>query len=320
MLTIEDIIKAKEKLQGIANKTPIFTSRTLNKMVGGEIFLKCENFQRTGSFKFRGAYNAISNLSQEQKKAGVITHSSGNHAQALALAASLHGIKCVVVMPDNAPIVKKVATKGYGAEITFCESTMEARVQTTNNLIEKHDYTLIHPYDNENIIAGQGTIALELLEEIKNLDVVVAPIGGGGLISGIASAMCELKPECKVIGIEPSLADDAKRSIKEGRIIPSNYPPTIADGLRTSLCEKTFNIIQKHVNQIVTVEEEEIIQAMKFIWERLKIIVEPSGAVPLAAILAQKLNVKNKKVALIFSGGNIVLDDFFKILETRIKA
>ncbi|MHA1327891.1 MAG: threonine ammonia-lyase [Promethearchaeota archaeon] len=299
MLTIEDIIKAKEKLQGIANKTPIFTSRTLNKMVGGEIFLKCENFQRTGSL--------------------VITHSSGNHAQALALAASLHGVKCVVVMPENAPIVKRVATKDYGAEITFCESTMEARVQTTNNLIEKHDYTLIHPYDNEDIIAGQGTIALELLEDLKNIDVVVAPIGGGGLISGIASVMRELKPDCKVYGVEPSLADDAKRSIKEGKIIPSNYPPTIADGLRTSLCKRTFNIIRKHVDQVVTVEEVEIIQAMKFIWERLKIIVEPSGVVPLAAILFNKIDVKNKKVVLILSGGNIVLDDFFEVLKNKIK-
>ncbi|MCK4778562.1 MAG: pyridoxal-phosphate dependent enzyme [Candidatus Lokiarchaeota archaeon] len=295
------------------------TSRTLNTLFKSDMYFKCENFQRVGTFKFRGAYNTLSLLTEKQKKQGVITHSSGNHAQALALAASLLGIQATIVMPKGAPVNKINATKGYGAEIVFCDNNLESRAQTTDKLIERNNSILIHPYDNDNIINGQGTAAFELIKEVGDLDLVIAPLGGGGLLSGTAIASKGLCPNALVIGVEPSIADDALKSLKAGYIIPSTYPNTIADGLRTSISERTFKFIQKYVDQIVTVSEIEIIEAMRFLWERMKIIVEPSGAVPLAALLSKKILVNNKKVGAILSGGNINLEPFFQLLEKKLE-
>ncbi|TET59595.1 MAG: pyridoxal-phosphate dependent enzyme [Promethearchaeota archaeon] len=295
------------------------TSRTLNTLFKSDMYFKCENFQRIGAFKFRGAYNTLSLLTEKQKKQGVITHSSGNHAQALALAASLLGIQATIVMPKGAPVNKINATKGYGAEIVFCDNNLESRAQTTDKLIERNNSILIHPYDNDNIINGQGTAAFELIKEVGDLDLVIAPLGGGGLLSGTAIASKGLCPNALVIGVEPSIADDALKSLKAGYIIPSTYPNTIADGLRTSISERTFKFIQKYVDQIVTVSEIEIIEAMRFLWERMKIIVEPSGAVPLAALLSKKILVNNKKVGAILSGGNINLEPFFQLLEKKLE-
>ncbi|MFX1596613.1 MAG: pyridoxal-phosphate dependent enzyme, partial [Promethearchaeota archaeon] len=256
-MSFKGIEETFKRIGVVVNKTPVMTSRTLNLLLNTEIYFKCENFQRVGAFKFRGAYNSLSLLSEEEKRQGVITHSSGNHAQAIALAASLLGIQATIIMPKGAPKTKINATKGYGAKIVFCDNNLESRIQTTKELIEKNKLILIHPYDNDNIINGAGTAAYELIKEIGKLDIIIAPLGGGGLLSGTAIATKELCPNAQIIGIEPSIADDALKSLKAGYIIPSTYPNTIADGLRTSLCEKTFNIIRKFVNQILTVTEME---------------------------------------------------------------
>ena len=318
-MSFEGIQDAYNRNIDVVNKTPVMTSRTLNKITGSKNYLKCENFQRVGAFKFRGAYNTLSLLTEKQKKQGVITHSSGNHAQALALAASLLGIQATIVMPKGAPINKINATKGYGAEIVFCDNNLESRAQTTDKLIERHNLILIHPYNNDNVINGQGTATFELIKEVGDLDLVIAPLGGGGLLSGTAIATKGLCPNAQVIGVEPTMADDALRSLKAGYIIPSTYPNTIADGLRTSISEKTFKFIQEYVDQIVTVSEIEMIEAMRFLWERMKIIVEPSGAVPLAAMLSKRISANKKKVGLILSGGNIDLEPFFKLLEKNLE-
>jgi threonine dehydratase len=296
------------------------TSRTLDKITRASVFLKCENFQRTGSFKFRGAYNTLSLLSPEEKRVGIITHSSGNHAQAISLAASILGIPATIVMPKDAPIVKVNATREYGANIVFCENSLESRISTTNKIIFETNRVMIHPYDNNHVIYGQGTAAYEMIKEIGKLDLVLAPLGGGGLLSGTAISVKGLCPSACIIGVEPAIADDAYRSMKLGKIIPSNYPNTIADGLRTSLCDRTYNIIRKLVNEIITVSEREILEGMKFLWERLKTIVEPSGAVPLAALLSHKIETKGKKIGVIISGGNVMLDDFFNSLEKKISS
>lgn len=319
MILIDNIEKAYNRIQIEVNKTPVMTSRTLNRLTGGDIFLKCENFQRMGAFKFRGAYNTLSQLSNEERNKGVITHSSGNHAQAVALASQILGIKSTIVMPKGAPKVKINATREYGANIVFCENNLKSRTETTEKLISENGFVLIHPYDNDNIIYGQGTAAFELIQQVKNLDVVIAPLGGGGLLSGTAIATKGLLPHSKVYGVEPGLADDALRSIKAGYIIPSIYPNTIADGLRTSLCERTFTFIKEYVDGILTVSEEEIVDAMRFIWERMKIIVEPSGAVPVAAVLSQKIKTQDLRIGLILSGGNIELEEFFLHLEKKVK-
>ena len=316
-MSIEEIKNAYSRISKVVNKTPVMSSRTLNSITNAKIHFKCENFQRVGAFKFRGAYYAMSLLSKEEKERGVITHSSGNHAQAVALAGSLLGIQATIVMPKGAPINKINATKDYGAQIIFCENTLESRTQTTENLIQEYKYSLIHPYDNHDVICGQGTAAYELIKEIGDLDIIITPLGGGGLLSGTALATKELCPNAQIIGVEPSMADDAYRSIQAGYIIPSTYPNTIADGLRTSICEKTFDIIRKNVHHIITVSEIEIIDAMKFLWQRMKIIVEPSGAVPLAALLGNKINVENQRIGIILSGGNIDIEPFFNLLEER---
>jgi len=318
-MSFEGIEEAYIRIQNVVNKTPVLTSRTLNNLINTSVFLKCENFQRMGAFKFRGAYNTLSLLTPEERKRGIITHSSGNHAQAVALAASLLGIKATIVMPKGAPQIKINATKEYGAEIVLCENTLESRTEEANKLIVEHNYMLIHPFDNENIINGAGTAAYELIKEIGTLDILIAPLGGGGLLSGSAIATKGLCLNTQVFGVEPQLADDAYRSIEAGYIIPSTYPNTIADGLRTSLSERTFNFIKKYVDGILTVSELEIIKAMRFLWERMKIIVEPSGALPLAALFSGDLDVKNRKIGLIISGGNIDLNIFFKQLENNVR-
>ncbi|MFX0007241.1 MAG: threonine/serine dehydratase [Candidatus Hermodarchaeota archaeon] len=317
-MSYEGIKNAYKRIKSHINKTPVMTSSTLDSITNAKIYFKCENFQKVGAFKFRGAFNAISLLTDEQRKQGVITHSSGNHAQALALAATKLGIHATIVMPKGAPKNKINATKGYGAEIEFCDNTLEARIRKTEEIIKKRRSILIHPFDNDNIINGQGTAAYELFEEIGELDIIIAPLGGGGLLSGTAIATKELFPNTQIIGVEPELADDALRSLEAGYIIPSTYPDTIADGLRTSLCERTFNIIQKYVDNVVTVSEIEIIEAMRFLWERMKMIVEPSGAVPLAALLSKKISIENKKIGAILSGGNIDIEPFFQLLKKKI--
>jgi len=307
----KEVENAYERIKNIVNHTPVMTSSTLNETVGGECFLKCENFQKTGAFKFRGAYNALSELSSEQKKKGVITHSSGNHAQALALAAKLLGIKAVVAMPENASPSKVAATRSYEAEIIICGSHPTDRERAVIPLIEKHGYTLIHPSNDLRIIAGAGTAAYELIRDVGKLNYIFCPVGGGGLISGTAIATKGLLPSAEVIGVEPRNADDAYQSFKAGKIIPVKNPNTIADGLRTSLGNNTFGIIREKVNQIITVSEEEIVAAMQFLWERMKLVVEPSGAVSLAGVLSKQIDLKSKRVGIIISGGNIDLTNFF---------
>jgi len=316
----KEVEEAYERIKEIVNPTPVMTSSTINEITSGECFLKCENLQKTGAFKFRGAFNALSQLSPEQKRKGVITHSSGNHAQALALAAKLLGIKAVVVMPENAPPVKVAATKGYGAEIVVCGSQPTDREKAVVPLIQRNGYTLVHPSNDLRIIAGAATAAYELIKEVGDLDYVFSPVGGGGLLSGTAIATEGLLPLSKVIGVEPRNADDAYQSFKAGRIIPMKNPDTIADGLRTSLGSNTFRIIREKVDQIITVSEEEIVDTMQFLWERMKLVVEPSGAVSLAGVLSKQIDLESKRAGIIISGGNIDLTDFFDRIRKRIKS
>ncbi|MHA1686989.1 MAG: threonine/serine dehydratase, partial [Candidatus Heimdallarchaeaceae archaeon] len=267
-----EIREAYNRIKNVINKTPVHTSSTLNKMLNTRCFFKCENFQKMGAFKFRGAYHALSLLTAEERNRGVITDSSGNHAQALALAAKMFDIKATVVMPETAPKVKISAVREYGGEVVFCKPSMEARKNTVQQLIKKHGYTLVHSSNDLRIIQGAGTAAYELMNEVGRLDYIFAPVGGGGLLSGTALAVRELSPQTQVIGVEPRLADDAYRSFKEGKLYPSSYPNTIADGLRTSLGENTFRIIRENVNDIILVSEEEIVNAMQFLWERMKLV------------------------------------------------
>ncbi len=299
------VLDAANRIQGIVNHTPIHTSRTLNLQTGQQIYLKCENFQRVGAFKFRGAYNAVSQLSAAQKAAGVVTHSSGNHAQGLALAAKLLGVKATIVMPEDAPAIKRAATAGYGANIVSC-SAIE-REAVCAELVAKHGYTLIHPYDNPHIIAGAGTAALELLQEVASLDMIFTPVGGGGLLSGTALAAAVSQPGCQVIGVEPAVANDAQRSWQTGKIVRlTAVPPTIADGLRTRFVgEHNLPIMRQHVSDILTVTETEIIETLKFLWTRLKLIVEPSSAVALTPILMGKVAEPGQRIGVILSGGNV---------------
>jgi len=306
--TLPDIREAAERIKPYVKRTPVLTCEGLDCMVGARLFFKCENFQKVGAFKFRGATNAVFSLPEIEVVRGVATHSSGNHGAALALAARNRGVKAYVVMPENSSKVKKAAVASYGAEIIFCEATLQARERTLAKVVEETGATFVHPYNDYRIIAGQGTAALELLEEIADLDVVMAPIGGGGLMSGTALAVSELSPKTEIIGAEPEGADDAYRSIQEGRILPSVNPRTICDGLLTSLGDKTFPIIRERVNEIVTVSDEVIIQAMRHIWERMKIIIEPSAAVPFGALLESKVDLKGKRIGIIISGGNVDLE------------
>ncbi len=305
--TIEDIQSAHERIAPFIHRTPVLTSRMVDEMSQARLFFKCENFQKVGAFKFRGATNAVLSLPGEAAKHGVATHSSGNHAAALALAARNRGIPAHIVMPENAPEVKKAAVAGYGASITFCKPTLKAREETLAGVVSKTGAAFIHPYNNIRVITGQATAALELLQEVPDLDSVIVPVGGGGLLSGTALVVSVLSPGTTVLAAEPSGADDAYRSLEAGTIIPSVHPNTIADGLLTSLGDMTFPIIQQLVQEIICVDDREIIHAMRIIWERMKIIVEPSAAVPLAAVL-KTTRLQKQRIGIVLSGGNADLD------------
>src|SRR4030042_3704237 len=307
---LSDIRSAHKRIEPYIHRTPVLTSRQLNRIFECDLYFKCENFQKVGAFKFRGATNAVLSLTEEKKKHGVVTHSSGNHAAALALAAGLNGIKAFIVMPENAPSVKKDAVASYGAEITFCKPTLQSREETCRNIMEKEGATLVHPYDNFNVICGQGTASLELLEDVDDLDVVVAPIGGGGLMSGTSTTVKGINDKIKVIGAEPLNANDAWKSFNTGILTPSVNPLTVADGLLTSLSRLTFTIIRKNADHIFTAREETIIECMRLIWERMKIIVEPSSATALAIISENPEFFRGSKVGIIISGGNV---DFRKL-------
>ncbi len=303
----KNVVAAHKLIKQYVHRTPVLTSSSINQIVGGELLFKCENFQKVGAFKFRGACNAVFSLSEKESSKGVATHSSGNHAAALALAAKMRGIAAFIVMPVNSPEIKKKAVAGYGAKITFCEPTLLARERTLAKVISETGATEIHPYNNFNVISGQGTAAKELIEDYGDFDMILAPVGGGGLLSGTAILTKHLLPNCKIIACEPAGADDAYRSFQAKQLIPFENPNTIADGLLTSLGKRNFTIIMDKVDDIVTVSEEKIVEAMRMIWERMKIIIEPSSAVPLAAILENKIQVKDKKVGIILSGGNLDL-------------
>jgi len=307
-VTLDDIRNAAQRIQPYIHRTPVLTSESLDTKVGARVFLKCENLQKVGAFKFRGACNAVFSLTEEEAERGVCTHSSGNHAQALALAARMRGIPAYIVMPNNAPSVKKNAVAGYGGQITFCAPTLEAREATLTRIYEKTGANVVHPYNDARVIAGQGTAALELLEDVPGLDVILAPVGGGGLLSGTSIAATETKKGIRVIAGEPEMADDAYRSVKSGKIMPAERPSTIADGLLTSLGSLTFPIVQQRVEQIVTVSEQGIVDAMKFVWERVKIIIEPSAAVPVAVLWEKKIDLTGLNVGVILSGGNVDLE------------
>ena len=313
----EQILAAKKRLDSYANKTPVLTSRTLNTLLGAEVFFKCENFQKVGAFKFRGAFNCISQLSDQEKQRGIIAFSSGNHAQAVALVGNMLGIKTTIVMPDNAPEIKLAATKGYGANVVIYDTETEIREEVTAAIQQKHGYSLIAPFDNKHVIAGQGTAALELLEEITDLDMLLVPCGGGGLLSGSAISAKSINPDCQVIGIEPEKADDATQSFYTGKLCSKPNPKTIADGTRTtSLGQLTFPLIQKYVDAMKTVTEQSIIEAVKFHLLRMKIAVEPSGALGLAALLSHAVKAQGK-IGIIISGGNIDPSTFVQILENK---
>ena len=312
--TKESIEQAHQRIEPHIHRTPIMSSEQINNILDCEIYFKCENFQKVGAFKTRGAVNAVFSLDDSQLKNGVCTHSSGNHAQALARAANLKGIPAYIVMPENAPKVKVNAVRDYGGIIHFCGNSLESRESTLAHIMKDTDAQLIHPYDNYKIIEGQATAAKEILEDCNNLDFIIAPVGGGGLLAGTALANHYFGQDTKLIAAEPKNADDAFRSFQAGHIIPSIEPNTIADGLLTSVGERNFPIIQQHVEAILTTEEETIKKAMRLIWERMKIIVEPSAAVPLAIIMENPGKFKGKKLALILSGGNIDLSSIQKNL------
>ena len=302
-----DIEAAYEKIKPYIHKTPVLSSSLLNEMFGAELYFKCENFQKVGAFKFRGATNAVLSLSEEELSRGLVTHSSGNHAAAVSLAAKMRGAKAYIVMPSNSPEVKKQAVAGYGAEIRFCEPNLKAREDTASEIIREKGATFIHAYDNFNVICGQGTVGLELVNEYPDLDAVIGPVGGGGLMSGISIAVKDLDPDIKVYGAEPLGADDAYRSLKSGKLITYHKPDTMADGLLTTLSERTFAILSEKLDDIFTVTEKSIVECMKLIWERMKIIVEPSSAVTLAVIAENNRIFRNRKVGLVLSGGNVDL-------------
>lgn len=305
---LHTIMDAAERIKPFIHRTPVMSSAGINKLLGTEIIFKCENLQKAGAFKSRGACNAVFSLDAEQMSKGVGTHSSGNHAQALSRAASLRNIDAYIVMPETSPQVKVNGVRGYGGRITFCKPTLKAREDALKEIINSTGALEIHPYNDYRIIAGQATAALELIEEAGEPDIIMVPVGGGGLLSGTALITKYISRNSMVIAAEPEMANDAFRSFHEGRFIPSENPKTIADGLLTSLGSLTFPIITEYVDDIVTVSEEGIISAMRLIWERMKILIEPSSAVPLAAIMENKLDVKDKRIGIILSGGNIDLD------------
>jgi threonine dehydratase len=307
-LTFALIREARARIQDKINRTPVLTSATLDAAAHAQLFFKCENFQKSGAFKARGATNAVFMLTEEEARRGVVTHSSGNHAAALSRAAALRGIPAYIVVPRNASQAKIASIARYGGQITLCEPTLQDRERTCERIMTETGATLIHPYNDLRVMAGAGTTAIELLESVPDLDVLVCPVGGGGQLAGVALAGKSIKSDLRVVGAEPAGADDAYRSLRAGHIIPSVNPQTIADGLRSSLGDLSFSEIQRYVDAIVTVSEEAIVRSMRTIWEVLKIIVEPSAAVPYAALLEERLDVAGKRVGLILSGGNLDLD------------
>lgn len=307
-LTWSLVQEARERIAGKVDVTPVLTSSTLDAEAGAQLHFKCENFQKSGSFKARGATNAVFALSPEEARRGVATHSSGNHAAALSRAARVRGVPAYIVMPDNSPQAKRAAVARYGGEITYCQATLAARESAARELVAATGATLIHPYDDLAVMAGQGTAVVELLTQVPELEVILCPVGGGGLLSGTAVAAKSLKPSVRVIGVEPAGADDAARSFRAGRILPIVKPDTIADGLRASLGERPFAVIRRLVDDITTVSDELIVRAMRRIWEVMKIVVEPSGAVPYAALLSARTELRDRRIGLILSGGNLDLE------------
>ena len=307
MVSFDDIAQAHERIRGQAKRTPVLTSATVDALTGAQVFFKCENFQRMGAFKFRGAYNALSQLDDEKRRQGVVAFSSGNHAQAVALAGRILGIRTVIVMPQDAPRVKLEATRGYGAEVVQY-SKHEDRETLAVRLARERGLTLVPPFDHEHIIAGQGTAAKELMEDAGPLDALILPCGGGGLISGCSIAAKHLAPKCRVIGVEPAAGDDATQSFAQKKLVTIPVPDTIADGARTpSLGELTFPIVLRYVDAMLTVTDEELKRAMFFLWERMKIVVEPTGALAFTALFTEKFSLKSKRIGVVLSGGNVDL-------------
>ncbi len=311
-VTFNDIQSAAEQIAGVAHRTPVMTSRTINEMAGAEVFFKCENFQRIGAFKFRGAYNALSRLSDEDKDKGVLTFSSGNHAQAVALSANLLGIHAAIVMPRNAPPVKLAATRGYGAEVIEFDPSEDSREALARQLAEERGLAVVPPFNHPHVIAGQGTAAKELIDEVGELDIITTPCGGGGLLSGTSISAKALSPGCEIIGVEPELGDDGLQAFQSGKLVKIDVPDTIADGARTnSLGELTLQIVRANVSRMITMPDEALIRTMRLVWERMKIVVEPTACLPIAALLEAgregRIDAKGKRVGVIVSGGNVDL-------------
>jgi len=307
-VTYADVAAAHERIKPFAKRTPVLTSSTIDALTGARVHFKCENFQRMGAFKFRGAYNALSQLSPEQKRKGVVAFSSGNHAQAVALSGKLLGVPATIVMPTDAPKVKLEATRGYGAEVVMYNASNEDRQKIAEKLAAERGLTVIPPFDHPHILAGQGTAAKELIEETGPLDILMVPCGGGGLLSGCSIAAKHLSPKCRVIGVEPAAGDDGLRAFRSGKLETIKLPETIADGARTtSLGKITFALIQKHVDDFLTVTDEELVKWMFFLWERMKLVVEPTGALAASALLQGKIDAKGRKVGVVISGGNVDL-------------
>lgn len=314
----EDVCAASKRIEGHANKTPVLTSRTVNAELGAEVYFKCENFQRIGAFKFRGAMNTLLKLTQEQKAAGVVAFSSGNHAQAIALSAKLLGVPATIVMPNDAPAAKARATAGYGANIVRYDRYTEDREQIGRALAEEKGLTLVPPYDHPDVIAGQGTAAKELIEEVGELDVLFVPLGGGGLLSGSALAAKTLSPRCEIIGVEPEAGNDGQQSLRSGSIVHIDTPETIADGAQTQhLGQYTFEVIRADVADILTASDAELVDSMRFFAERMKIVVEPTGCLGFAAARAQKAKLAGKRVGIIVSGGNIDISRYSSLLASE---
>lgn len=316
MIDFADVAAAAARIGPHAHETPVFTSRALSELAGADLFFKCENLQRVGAFKFRGACNTVFSLATAEARGGVATHSSGNHAQAVALAARMRGIAAHIVMPRDAPAVKVAAVRAYGGKIVFCEPTLASRESTLRDVVAETGAVVVHPYDDDRVIAGQGTVALEFLAQVEGLDVLCAPVGGGGLIAGTAITVGTLSPETKVIAAEPEAADDAYRSMAAGRIIPGKDPQTISDGLRTTIGKRNFEIMQGEGVEVVTVSEAETARALRLVLERMKLLIEPSSAVPVAAALAGRLTQgsSRQRIGIILTGGNMDLERLAAVL------
>jgi threo-3-hydroxy-L-aspartate ammonia-lyase len=314
-VTIADVRAAAQRLDGVAHRTPVLTSRTLNERTGAHVFLKCENFQRMGAFKFRGAYNRLVQIDEGRRRGGVVAFSSGNHAQGVALAAKLLGIPAVIVMPEDAPSAKIDATRGYGAEVVLYDRYRSHRTEIAQGICDERGALLVPPFDDPQIIAGAGTAALELIEDVPDIDIIVTPVGGGGLLSGTALAAHGINPRIQLYGVEPEAGNDVQQSLRRGEIVHIDVPRTIADGLQTQApSELTFGIMREHVREVVTVSDEQLRDAMRFAFERLKIVLEPSGAASLAAVMNGKIAVTGKRAGIVISGGNVDVERFASLL------